>query len=94
MNFELIDTYQDCTADYDVILDNKNTTLKEFINLVLKERNTDYGFFQVNDDKLKYSNGQLLNIPIEIFTEKQLNTNIFDISAYGGYGLMNYNIVL
>ena len=90
---QISDVYQDCTCDYDVILNDK-LTLKQFIELVINERNNDWGVFTLynNDKKFKYNCGKISkNV---IFNDKELNSIIFDISANGGYSMMNYTIVL
>ena len=51
---QISETYQDCTADYDVIIDNENCTVIEFINLIINERKYDYGYIKVLDYKIKY----------------------------------------
>lgn len=85
--------YQDCTADYNVILSDK-LTLKQFIELIINERNNDFGVFELvnNNKKLKYNYGNISENAI--FNDKELNSIINDISANGGYSMMNYYIVL
>jgi hypothetical protein len=91
---QISETYQDCTADYDVIIDNEKCTVIEFIHIIINERKYEYGYIKVLDYKIKYDNGILADNPIKIFGNDILNKTIFDVSAYGGYGFMNYEIVI
>lgn len=94
-NFKLecIDLYPDCTADFDVIIDGK-ITLQQFIDMVLTEHKKDWGSISIDNKKLKYKYGNIENNITDVFSEKELNSFIFDATAYGGYSLMNYKIML
>ena len=95
-NFKLeriSDIYPDCMADFDVIMDEK-VTLKQFIDIVLTKRKNEWGNISIGNKILKYSCGNLENNISDVFSDKELNTTIFDVSAYGGYSLMNYTIIL
>lgn len=87
------DIYPDCMADFDVIMDEK-VTLKQFIDIVLTKRKNEWGNISIGNKRLKYSWGNLENNISDVFSDKELNTTIFDVSAYGGYSLMNYKIML
>ena len=87
------DIYPDCMADFDVIMDEK-ITLQQFIDVVLTYHKNEWGIISIDDKKLKYNYGKTNNNVEEIFSEKELNSIIFDVSAYGGYSLMNYTIIL
>lgn len=95
-NFKLeriSDIYPDCMADFDVIIDVK-ITLQQFIDIVLYQRKKEWGTISVNDKTLKYNCGNIENDVSDIFSDKELNSFIFDVTAYGGYSLMNYKIML
>ena len=95
-NFKLeriSDIYPDCMADFDVIM-NEKVTLKQFIDIVLTKRKNEWGNISIGNKILKYNLGIPENNISDVFSDKELNTIIFDVSAYGGYSLMNYTIIL
>lgn len=95
-NFKLeriSDIYPDCMADFDVIM-NEKVTLKQFIDIVLTKRKNEWGNISIGNKNLKYNLGIPENNISDVFSDKELNTIIFDVSAYGGYSLMNYTIIL
>ena len=85
----------DCSAHYEVSLD-RTCTLQDFIDIVLKERNGEWGYFSIYEtdkswldyDRYEYSHGCLKdNIPPEI-----LNKTISHIKGHGGWTRMDYLI--
>lgn len=80
----------DCTAPYDIKL-NRDCTVEEFIETVLKEYKDEWGSFNiVNGAKSEYKNGVLIDeIPKEI-----LSKNIKVVKGVGGWTCMDYQIWL
>lgn len=88
--------FGDCTSIYDVIL-NKEYTVKEFINDMLKALPGEWGAFIIRakdypfgKEQSEYRYGKLLTT----FSEETLNSKIKCIEAQGGWSLMDYNITL
>ena len=95
ITFEQIsDTRSDCTASYKVEL-SQQCTVKEFINLVFKERAGEWGYIGIYKDKMnsffgdpycEYRYGCLLTTLPEEFLDKQ----IISVSGNGGWSRMDY----
>lgn len=96
-------TGSDEYANYEVDL-NKSCTVKEFINMVLKEKDTEWGKFEIVKPHVlascplpnniaataEYSSGKLT---IEgTIPEKYLNKTITRVTASGGWSRMDYFI--
>lgn len=91
MIFHMIESYGDCTSSYNITLD-KNYTVEEFINIILKDRPNEWGSIEVsNIDVCRYSQGKLLN---ENFSSDILHKNIKKVVSHGGWTLMDYIIYL
>ena len=75
----------DCTYSYDVYL--KEKTIAYLISKILK-REKEYGSIHINNKKFEYRYGRLVD------SIKGLeNKPIKNISADGGYFLMNYEVI-
>lgn len=90
-------TRSDCSAPYDVILD-KEYTVREFIETVLKENSGEWGevYYHTNKDisvfdspKCTYRYGKLISEPLP---EEYLNKTIKKVIADGGWTNMDYLI--
>lgn len=87
----------DCTAPYDVIL-NKPYTVNEFVEEILKTRRGEWGEFKIKHKSLnpfdclyvQYKYGTIAgNFPENISV-----LPVKEVMAAGGWGAMNYNIIV
>lgn len=78
----------DCTCGYNVILD-KEYTVHEFIETMLKERNNEWGFISnhLDSQQCEYRYGKILE---NTFTQEILHKKIIKVSASGGWTRMDY----
>lgn len=90
------DMFQDCTQGFTVILD-KNYTVKEFIDQIVKQRRNEWGYFRLKMKKdpfgkriCEYRNGEYGDILLPDI----LNRDIEIVSAHGGWSAMDYIISL
>lgn len=84
-------TYGDCTNSYSIHLD-KEYTVDEFINTILKKRPNEWGYIKIPSIcKISYSNGNLTDgeFPYEI-----LSKNIKNVDSHGGWSNMDYTIYI
>lgn len=80
-------TFSDETAAYNVC-DYKATTIGEFVDEVLKESQSDWGYIKVGEFKSEYRYGKLLSeLPKHILSQSILN-----VRGYGGWSRMDYII--
>lgn len=86
----------DCTCGYSVELD-KEYTVREFVDTVLRERSNEWGNFYIgdkspifNNPEYRYRYGKLLKeIPVDI-----LDMRIASVDASGGWTRMDYQMSL
>lgn len=89
---QITPTFGDCTAGYRVDLD-KEYTVSEFINEVLKKEPNEWGYFKIKNtrEKVEYRHGEILN---NNFDNEILSARIISISAHGGWSNMDYLIII
>lgn len=89
---------RDCTAPYDVILDNPYT-VGEFVEEALATRSNEWGNFDVMGSRsdyfhptarVKYRYGKLL----ETLPENLLSMQIERVKAHGGWSNMDYQLYI
>ncbi len=91
MRFCMLESHGDCTSSYSISLD-KEYTVGEFIDTVLKEKSDEWGDIEVvNEGSHSYSKGRLSygNFPLEI-----LSKNIKKAMSHGGWTNMDYLIYI
>lgn len=88
----------DCTCGYKIILD-KEYTVKEFIETVLKEKSGEWGYFGIYNDKgdfsarvfgepcCEYRHGKLSTSPLP---DEYLDKKIIKVMGNGGWSRMDY----
>lgn len=95
LNFERTGgPYGDATSSYDVTVP-EGMTLEEFIKAVLEERPDEWGDIKLGWDKdplIEYNRGNLYN-PHRSLSEN-LNKELVEVKANGGWSLMTYIIEL
>jgi len=86
--------FGDCTQRFSVAYDGI-LTVKEFIDIVLKENQDEWGYIGIKckgeifgNPKCEYSKGKLLYE----MTEDVLTKNIVDVTAQGGWTRVDYLI--
>lgn len=84
----------DCTAPYKVT-NYKSTTVREFIDEVIRERSNEWGYFSINggfvlnNDRCEYRYGKLLyDFPDSSVLDKRID----HINGDGGWSRMDYSI--
>lgn len=84
--------FGDCTAGYRVDLD-KEYTVSEFINEVLREKTNEWGSFEIKRFMLKaeYRHGEIIESD---FDENILSAKILSVAATGGWSRMDYIIII
>lgn len=89
---QVTQTFGDCTAGYRVDLD-KEYTVSEFINEVLKEKPNEWGYFEIKRFMLKaeYRHGEIIESD---FDENILSAKILSVAATGGWSRMDYIIII
>lgn len=94
---QITPTSSDCTCGYDVVLD-KEYTVKEFIETVLKERSNEWGYIGIYDCKSWFGNPKLEYRCRKLITEEKLETHsddiIVEVTANGRWSRMDYLIKL
>lgn len=85
----------DCTCGYNIILD-KEYTVREFIETVLKEKSDEWGYFGIykygstnsyGDPNCQYSRGKLTTPPLP---DEYLDEKIIQVTGDGGWTRMDY----
>lgn len=89
------ETYGDCMADYNVILD-RQYTVREFRNWVL-ERKDEWGYFSFFDPNIPWYERKKYEYRYGRFVTDDLPDDMMDkvidrITAYGGWSYMDYLI--
>lgn len=84
----------DCTCGYDVKLD-REYTIEEFINTVLKKYANEWGIFEVKRgsnaiDSFEYSYGKLASEPNNVYQDCKIK----EVYASGGWSRMDYVLYL
>ena len=86
----------DCTCGYDITLD-KDYTVGEFIETVLKEKDKEWGYIGIaakgewfGKPNCEYRRGKLIS---EQMKEDYLNKKVKEVTASGGWSRMDYLIV-
>lgn len=84
--------FGDCTAGYRVDLD-KEYTVSEFINEVLKKEPSEWGYFKIKNTgvRTEYRHGKILE---NNFDNDTLSAKIISMTAHGGYSNMDYSIII
>lgn len=87
--------FGDCTSEYDIQLD-KNYTVEEFVETVLKEKSREWGYIGIykkgeifGDPVCEYRSGKLIT---ESLPEEFLRQDIKEVKASGGWSRMDYEI--
>lgn len=82
----------DCTAGYRVDLD-KVYTVSEFIEEVLKRFSNEWGYFRIMNifTRIEYRSGKLIENRLE---GNVLSAKIVSVTASGGWGNMDYKIII
>lgn len=88
---QISSTRGDCTATYS-ITDYKATTVGEFINEVLTERPSEWGYIEDNNHHriVEYKYGKV--VASNVTAENLLDKQIIKIIGNGGWSLMDYII--
>ena len=83
----------DCTCGYKVLLD-KEYTVQEFVDMVLSERNKEWGYISIyypsdffESPCIEYRRGEIIS---DKFGNDILNKKIMSVSASGGWSRMDY----
>ncbi len=89
---QVTQTFGDCTAGYRVDLD-KEYTVSEFINEVLKKEPNEWGYFKIKNTgvRTEYRYGKILE---NNFDNDTLSAKIISMTAHGGYSNMDYSIII
>lgn len=92
---QVTETFGDCSAYYDVILD-KEYTVEEFIEEILKIRSQEWGKFKINtflnyQEYIEYSHGKQIK---NNFSDDILKKNVIAVKAYGGWTQMDYKLII
>ncbi|WP_443683882.1 hypothetical protein [Phocaeicola plebeius] len=89
---QITPTFGDCTAGYRVDLD-KEYTVSEFINEVLKKEPNEWGYFKIKKNGMmsEYRYGELLE---NNFDNEILSAKVSHISASGGWTRMDYYLTI
>lgn len=89
----------DCTRSYKITFNNgQNNTVKELVDEILKSRNFDFGNIHIAVDNRKYydvveyEKGKIKNKKEEF--NDFANSHIGEIYAGGGWGSLDYTLVL
>lgn len=72
---------------------DKEYTVSEFINEVLKKEPNEWGYFKIKNTRetVEYRHGEILN---NNFDNEILSARIISISAHGGWSNMDYLIII
>jgi len=88
----------DCTACYDVEID-KEYTIKEFIETILKDRKQEWGVFHIytkgvkkGETKIEYKYGNVLNKVAGGEDRELMQRKVKQVKAHGGWTAMEYYI--
>lgn len=92
-NMKLLEPLGGDCSSYEIIL-NKKYSVREFINIILKEKPDEWGYFGIynkgcifGSPHCEYRYGDIINIPL---TDDFLEMEIKKVTARGGWSRMDY----